>query len=206
MMKEAAAEDARVGSCTKCGNDLLVKSSPKTKGQFVGCSGWPECDVTYPLPQGNIVPVDEGCATCGTPQVTVIQFRSKPKTICLDPQCATNVEPELDLGKCPVCAREGRDGRIISHKNPKTLKRYARCTQYEICGVSYPLPQNGQLEATTDVCEPCEAPIVIVHTARGPWRVCVDPACPSKEAKNAARGSGKSKAGSSGRGSRKRTA
>ncbi|MEN6430620.1 MAG: DNA topoisomerase I, partial [Coriobacteriales bacterium] len=65
MLKDAAAADAKVGVCPKCGHDLLVKSSPKTKGQFVGCSAWPDCDVTYPLPQGKIEPVAEQCPVCG---------------------------------------------------------------------------------------------------------------------------------------------
>ncbi|MBI5230760.1 MAG: DNA topoisomerase I [Coriobacteriales bacterium] len=180
LMKDAATFDAKVGVCKKCGSDLLVKASPKTGGQFVGCSAWPECDVTYPLPQGRIDPLDQPCPLCGTPQVKIIQFRQRPKEHCLDPQCPSNVEPELDLGPCPTCKAKGIEGRIISRKNPRTLKRYARCTNYEECGTSYPLPQNGELEPTTDTCEPCGAPIVVVHTRKGPWRICVDPNCPAK--------------------------
>jgi DNA topoisomerase I len=96
--------------CPKSGHDLLVKSSAKTKGQFVGCAGWPECDVTYPLPQGKIEAAEEACPVCGTPQVTVIQFRSKPRTMCLDPLCETNREPEIVVGTCAKCAAEGREG------------------------------------------------------------------------------------------------
>ena len=87
MLRVAGAGDAKVGVCLKCGHDLLVKSSAKTRGQFVGCSGWPDCDVTYPLPQGKIEAVPEPCPACGTPQVKVIQFRSKPRVVCLDPAC-----------------------------------------------------------------------------------------------------------------------
>ena len=50
-------------------------------------------------------------------------------------------------------------------------------------GVSYPLPARGKLEATGEVCEHCGAPIVVVETARGPWRICVNMDCPSKEEK-----------------------
>lgn len=181
LLKEAAAFDAKVGECPKCGKDLLAKASPKTGGQFVGCSGWPDCDVTYPLPQGKIERLEEACPECGTPQVKVIKFKQKPRVICLDPTCPTNIEPELDLGACPVCKELGLEGgRIISHKSLKTLKRFARCTNYEKCEASYPLPQTGQLETTNETCEPCGAPIVIVHTQKGPWRICVDPECPSK--------------------------
>ncbi len=196
MLKGATAEDAKVGVCPKSGHDLLVKSSAKTRGQFVGCSGWPDCDVTYPLPQGKIEANPEMCPVCGTPQVTVIQFRSKPRTMCLDPACETNKEPEIVIGQCAKCAAEGRaGGDLIVRKSPRTLKRFVRCANYDECGVSYPLPQRGAIEATGDTCEPCGAPVVIVQTVRGPWRVCVDPNCPGKDADKAKKPAAKGKAG-----------
>ncbi len=201
-LKEATAADAKVGSCPKSGHDLLVKSSPKTKGQFVGCSGWPECDVTYPLPQGKIEAVDELCPECGTPQVRVIQFRTKPRVVCLDPKCPTNYEPEVIIGACSKCAEEGRQGDLKVIRSPRTLKRFVRCTNYDQCGVSYPLPQRGEIEPTGEVCEPCGSPKIVVQTGRGPWRICVDPDCPSKAeaaAKKPARGKGKAAKGGKGR-------
>ncbi len=181
-LKDATAEDAKVGVCPKSGHDLLIKSSAKTRGQFVGCAGWPECEVTYPLPQGKIESVPESCPVCGTPQVKVIQFRTKPVVRCLDPNCATNQEPTVDIGACPTCERDGRaGGRLIAQRSPKTLKRFARCVNHDECKTSYPLPGRGEIEATGERCEPCGAPVVIVHTGRGPWRICVDPECPSKE-------------------------
>jgi DNA topoisomerase-1 len=191
-LKDATAADAKVGVCPVSGHDLLIKSSPKTRGQFVGCSGYPECTVTYPLPQGKIEPVAEACPTCGTPQVTVIQFRSKPIVRCLDPNCPTNHEPTIDVGACATCEASGKEGRIIAQRSPKTLKRFARCTNYEECQTSYPLPQRGDIQPTGERCEACGAPVIVVQTARGPWRICVDPNCPAKEAtdKPARRGAG----------------
>ena len=180
-LKDATAADAKVGVCKKSGHDLLVKSSPKTRGQFVGCSGWPDCDVTYPLPQGKIEAVPELCETCGTAQVRVIQFRSKPFVRCLDPDCPTNDEPKIDIGACPTCSADDRDGgRLIAQRSPKTLKRFARCLNHEECKTSYPLPGRGDIEPTGETCEPCGAPVIIVHTGRGPWRICVDPDCSTK--------------------------
>lgn len=179
-LKDATAEDAKVGSCPKSGHDLLVKSSPKTRGQFVGCSGWPECDVTYPLPQGKIEAVPEACPECGTPQVKIIQFRTKPIVRCLDPQCKTNYEAPVDIGACPTCAKDGREGGRLIAQRSKNLKRFARCTNYEQCNTSYPLPSKGEIAGTGELCEPCGSPMVVVTTARGPWKICVDPACPAK--------------------------
>jgi DNA topoisomerase-1 len=204
-LREAGADDAKIGTCPKSGHDLLVKSSPKTKGQFVGCSGWPECEVTYPLPQGKIEAVEEACPVCGTPQVKVIQFRQKPRVICLDPGCETNKEPEVVVGTCAACAAEGREGQLKVQRSPKTLKRFVRCTNYETCKTSYPLPQNGEIESTGETCAACGAPKVVVKTARGPWKICIDPGCPAKEQSSgkASRGRGRARAGT--RASRTRT-
>ena len=180
-LKEAGADDAKVGACPKCGHDLLIKSSAKTRGQFVGCSGWPECDVTYPLPQGKIEAVDELCPVCGTPQVKVIQFRAKPRVVCLDPLCATNHEPEISIGECKTCAAAGKPGQQLTvRRSPRSLKRFVRCTNYDECQTSYPLPQRGELTATGEECPTCSAPMVVVNTGRGPWKICVDPDCPGK--------------------------
>ncbi len=188
MLKVAGAGDAKVGVCPKSGHDLLVKSSAKTRGQFVGCSGWPDCDVTYPLPQGKIEPVAEPCPVCGTPQVKVIQFRSKPRVVCLDPACTSNHEPDVNVGVCAACAKAGKQGDLIARRSPRSLKRFVRCTNYDECQTSYPLPQRGDLVATGETCETCGAPMVVVTTARGPWRVCIDPACPARPPRAKAKG------------------
>ena len=183
---DAVTADAKVGTCPKCGKDLVVKSSAKTRGSFVGCMGWPDCDVTYPLPQGKISALEGEaavCPECGAPRVKVQPFRSRAYETCVNPACPTNREPDVDVGACPACAEAGRSGRLVAHKSEKSGKRFIRCTNYEECGVSYPLPGRGKLEATGEVCEHCGAPIVVVQTARGPWRICVNMDCPSKEKK-----------------------
>ena len=172
--------DAKVGSCPKCGADLLVKQSAKTRSSFIGCNGWPECEVTFPLPKGKIEPVETPCPTCGCPQIKVQPFRSKPYVVCVDPACPTNHEPDVTVGVCPACREAGREGLLVAHRSERTLKRFVRCTCYEECGTSYPLPQRGEVAATGEMCPECGAPIVDVTTNRGPWRICVNMDCPGK--------------------------
>ena len=180
-LADAVAADAYVGPCPKCGKDLQLRASQKTRGMFIGCAGWPDCDVTYPLPKGKVEAVPEPCPTCGMPQVKVTAFRSKPRTICIDPNCSTNKEPDVIVGECPVCKEKGKQANLVAQKNPRTLKRFIHCENYEECGVGYPLPQYGALQATGEVCEHCGAPMVIVTTARGPWKLCPNFDCPGKE-------------------------
>ena len=185
---DAVTADAKVGVCPKCGRDLVAKSSAKTRGSFVGCMGWPDCDVTYPLPQGKIEAIEgeKGvCPQCGAPRVKVHPFRSKAYETCINPACPTNQEPDVVVGECAACAAAGREGRLVAHKSERTGKRFIRCTNYDDCGTSYPLPQRGELRATGETCEHCGAPVVEVVTQRGPWRICVNMDCPGKEQEKA---------------------
>jgi len=193
-LADAVAADAYVGPCPKCGKDLQLRASQKTRGMFIGCAGWPDCDVTYPLPKGKVEAVPEKCPVCGMPQVKVTAFRSKPRTVCIDPNCATNKEPDVVVGECPACKAAGKKASLVAQKNPRTLKRFIHCENYDECGTGYPLPQYGKLEATGEVCEHCGAPIVVVTTARGPWRLCPNFDCPGKEQDGEGKAGGKAPA------------
>jgi DNA topoisomerase-1 len=190
-LAEAVSADARIGSCPRCGKDLLIKQSVRTGGSFIGCSGWKStgdgCDVTYPLPQGRVEAVDEVCPVCGKPQIKITQFRQKPLVRCVDPECSSNQEPALDVGECQTCKAHGWEGRLIAQRSPRSLKRFIRCTNYDECKTSYPLPQRGELSATNKVCEACGAPKVVVKTSRGPWELCPNPECPLREEAEAAK-------------------
>jgi len=97
------------------------------------------------------------------------------------------------VGICPACTDRGIfDAKLIAQRNPRTLKRFIRCENYDECGCSYPLPQNGKLTATDEVCEACGAPMVIVTTGRGPWKLCPNFDCPSKEQEKEQKASGSS--------------
>ncbi|MDY0340089.1 MAG: DNA topoisomerase I [Coriobacteriia bacterium] len=189
MLKGAIDEDAKVGICPKCGHDLLIKYSPRNRAYFVGCSGYPDCDVTYPLPKNaKYQAVEEMCEVCGSPQVKVIQFKKRPRVMCLSIDCPTKKGPEIMIapGACPKC---GGDLKVAYSQ---VGNRYVRCTNYEECKTAYPLPQQGEIEPIEERCE-CGAPKVIVHTKKGPWKICIDPDCPQKPDRSATRRGGAKK-------------
>ena len=192
---DAVTADAKIGVCPKCGKDLVVKQSAKTRGRFAGCVGWPDCDVTYPLPARDKIEPLEGdagvCPECGAPRIKVSPFRSKAYEICINPKCPTNYEPDLKVGECKACAEAGRHGDLIAHKSERSGKRFIRCTNYEQCETSYPLPARGKLYATGETCPECGAPVVEVDTGRPTrWRICVNMDCPTNERKTTTRGRG----------------
>ena len=114
------------------------------------------------------------------PQVKVTAFRSKPRTVCIDPNCVTNQEPEVVVGVCPTCAEKGVEAKLVARRNPRTLKRSVTCENFDECQTRYPLPQYGALSATDEVCESCGAPMVVVTTNRGPWKLCPNFDCPAR--------------------------
>ncbi|MFW5902581.1 MAG: topoisomerase DNA-binding C4 zinc finger domain-containing protein, partial [archaeon] len=58
--------------------------------RFVGCSGYPKCTNTYPLPQsGKVEGLDEKCEECESPMVKIIRQRGKNYEMCLSYDCPT---------------------------------------------------------------------------------------------------------------------
>ena len=85
------------------------------------------------------------------------------------------------LGACPKC----EDGQIVIRTAKKTKKRFAACNNYPNCKNIYPLPQLGKVEKTDNPCPECKSPVVILLTKnKKPWRLCINPQCPTKNNQN----------------------
>ena len=84
----------RIGVCPNCGSPLHIRYSFAGK-RFVGCSGYPNCRVTYPLPQRGKLEKDQPpCSVCRAPVVTAIEAGRPPWTLCINPACPTRAKPE----------------------------------------------------------------------------------------------------------------
>lgn len=74
-----------LGPCPTCGNGTIRILFSKAGRRFAGCSGWPECNQTYPLsPRGQLKMVELPCDSCKAPMVTLGE-----KTQCINPECPT---------------------------------------------------------------------------------------------------------------------
>ncbi len=79
----------QLGACDQC-DDGTLRIIKTKKGRFVGCSNYPDCENTYPLPgEGKIESLDELCEECNTPRIKVIRKGRKPYSMCIDPDCPT---------------------------------------------------------------------------------------------------------------------
>jgi DNA topoisomerase-1 len=89
---------------------------------------------------------------------------------------------EKAVGTCPKCA----DGKLVILRSKKTRKRFVGCTNYfeGKCKTTFPLPQIGIVKSLAIPCEICHCPIVcILMKGRKPWKICLNPNCPSKGVK-----------------------
>ncbi|MDH7517601.1 MAG: DNA topoisomerase I [Candidatus Thermoplasmatota archaeon] len=86
-IKKAIKEQNNIGKCPKCGKNLVVRVSKKGK-RFVGCTGYPDCNNTYSLPQeGGVFKIDAPCSKCGFPVVKVKTKGNRYWNMCLNPVC-----------------------------------------------------------------------------------------------------------------------
>ena len=89
---------------------------------------------------------------------------------------------ETTVGSCPKCG----EGKLVVIRSKKTGKRFVGCTNYfeGKCNVTYPLPQKGTLILLSTSCKTCGSPMVSIWLkVKRPWRLCINPHCPSKETK-----------------------
>lgn len=84
---EENRKNSTVGKCPSCGGRLRVIFSSRGK-RFIGCEGYPDCKVTYPLPQkGGLITTEERCESCGAPIIKIISKGRRPWNLCANPEC-----------------------------------------------------------------------------------------------------------------------
>ena len=108
--------DETLGPCPNCGKNLIVRRNRKSGKRFVGCEGYPECRITYPLPQrGDIIPLGTQCDACSSPEIKVLGKR-RPWVTCINMDCPKKHEqrPAAD-GK-----KGGRPSREAAHELEKS--------------------------------------------------------------------------------------
>lgn len=92
-LRKALAEDSIVGKCTKpgCDGQLMIRKG-KTGKRFLGCTKYPQCINSYPLPQlGKIVVLNKECAECKAPMIKIENNRSRFE-MCINHNCKTKEE------------------------------------------------------------------------------------------------------------------
>ena len=112
---EGIRTDETLGKCPESGHDLIVRRSRKSRKRFVGCSGYPDCNVTYPLPQrGEIIPLGTECDACGSPEIKVLGGK-RPWVTCINMECPKKLAQKEAAEK----AKEQGEGENPSEESAK---------------------------------------------------------------------------------------
>jgi DNA topoisomerase-1 len=149
--------------CENCGRVMVLKRG--RFGQFMACTGYPECKTTRRLDQGRKVPdipLDEVCPKCGRTMV-LRHGRYGEFTSCSGyPSCKYIKQNYIGM-KCPQC----KDGELVEKKARRRGNIFYGCSNYPNCKFTSaykPVPEN---------CPECGSPYLVFKNLKsGPVLVC----------------------------------
>jgi DNA topoisomerase-1 len=124
-------------TCPKCGRPLIIRWG--RNGQFMACSGYPDCRYTQPL-ENEEVSTDEICEKCGREMVVKSGRFGKFLACSGYPECK-NTRPITTGVDCP---NEGCDGQLVERRSKKGRTFYG-CSNYPTCNFASwnkPVAQN----------------------------------------------------------------
>ena len=163
--------------CENCGKPMVLKRG--RFGQFMACTGYPECKTTRRLDQAKKipdVPLDEVCPQCGR-KLLLRHGRFGEFVSCSGyPECKY-VKQNLVGVKCPDCKTGD-----IAEKKARRGNFFYGCTNYPNCKFT------SAYKPVDEACPECKSPYLLEKTTKE-GRVLV---CPNNRAGAAsARGKGK---------------
>jgi len=172
---EAAAE-SEPEPCENCGKPMALKRG--RFGQFLACTGYPECKTTRKIAQGTQSPkkpdvvLDETCPKCGEAKLVMKDGRFGQFTSCSNyPKCKY-IKPKTVGVPCP---KPGCGGELIERRS-KRGKVFYGCLKYPDCDFvvwNKPVPEQ---------CPECHAPYLLEKSTKkeGLVRYCNEESCSYK--------------------------
>ena len=164
----AAAADAEPEPCENCGKPMALKRG--RFGQFLACTGYPECKTTRKLASQGGVPkkpdvlLDETCPQCKEAKLVIKDGRFGAFTSCSNyPKCKY-IKPKTVGVACP---KSGCGGELIERRS-KRGKVFYGCLKYPACDfVLWNKP-------VADQCPECGSPYLVekVTKREGTVRYC----------------------------------
>jgi DNA topoisomerase-1 len=167
----AVAEVEEPEPCELCGKPMQLKRG--RFGQFLGCTGYPECRNIRKIAKGGVVmpapvPLDEKCPVDGAQLVRRFGRFGEFISCSNYPKCKY-IKQETTGVKC---ARPGCKGDLVVKKS-KRGKVFYGCSEYPNCDRVY--WDKPVLEA----CPNCKAPFLLEKTTKkqGTFRHCANEEC-----------------------------
>lgn len=180
--------------CENCGRVMVLKRG--RFGQFMACTGYPECRTTRRLDQAKKVPdipLDENCPQCS--RSLVLRHGRYGEFISCSgyPECKYIKQNFIGV-KCPDC----KEGELVEKKARRRGNIFFGCSNYPKCEFT------SAFKPVAQPCPECGSPYLIEKNLKdGTFLVCPNNRRPSASAEEAdevkpkrrprkAKGSGKS--------------
>ena len=163
-------------TCEKCGKPMVIKWG--RNGQFLACSGYPDCKNTKPLVRkenGEVEAApeettDELCPKCGSAMVVKRGRFGKFLACSRYPECSHT----QGMATGVLCPEDG--GKIVERRS-RFGKMFYSCANYPACKFAIwykPIPR---------ACPKCNAPFLLEKYSKktGPYIACMKKECGYKE-------------------------
>jgi DNA topoisomerase I len=163
---DTQATGAQEEYCENCGRVMVLKRG--RFGQFMACTGYPDCKTTRRLDQGKKVPdipLDELCPKCGR-NLMIRHGRFGEFTACSGYPDCKYVKQNFIGVKCPDC----KDGELVEKRARKGNTFYG-CSNYPKCkftSANKPIPEK---------CPKCGSEYLVEKNLKAGPVI----ACPNKE-------------------------
>jgi DNA topoisomerase-1 len=167
----AGADGEEAETCELCGKPMALKRG--RFGQFLGCTGYPECRNIRKIARSGAVapapvPLDEKCPVDGA-QLVLRHGRFGEFVSCSNyPKCSYIKRETTGV----ACSRAGCKGEIVVKKS-KRGKAFYGCSEYPKCDVVF------WDKPVAEPCPKCNAPFLLEKTTKkdGTYRYCAKEGC-----------------------------
>ncbi|HST77997.1 MAG TPA: type I DNA topoisomerase, partial [Verrucomicrobiae bacterium] len=149
--------------CENCGRVMVLKRG--RFGQFMACTGYPDCKTTRRLDQGKRVPdvpLEETCPQCGRNMVLRHGRYGEFISCSGYPECKYIKQNFIGV-KCPKC----KDGELVEKKARRRGNTFYGCSNYPKCDFT------SAYKPVAEKCPECGSPYLLEkHLKSGSMLVC----------------------------------
>jgi DNA topoisomerase-1 len=149
--------------CENCGRVMVLKRG--RFGQFMACTGYPDCRTTRRLDQGKRVPdvpLEELCPKCSRNMVLRHGRYGEFISCSGYPECKYIKQNYIGV-KCPQCA----DGELVEKKARRRGNTFYGCSNYPKCDFT------SAYKPVAEQCPECGSPYLLEkHLKSGSMLVC----------------------------------
>ena len=149
--------------CENCGRPMVLKRG--RFGQFMACTGYPDCKTTRRLDQGKKVPdipLEEKCPKCDRNMVLRHGRYGEFVSCSGYPECKYVKQNYIGV-KCPEC----KDGELVEKKARRRGNIFYGCSNYPQCKFT------SAYKPVAETCPQCGSPYLVEKNLKsGPVMAC----------------------------------